>query len=249
MQPRKLRSERTDSIDVDVVEPLKNTRDSRLGTCVVSCENKLSREADGILVAHYVVTGLVLPRSDWQIPELRPVVLGQHAIDRLDWNRSSAGVEQELLHRGWPEFLRQVEPLALSSRASGGLSQITYPINESVRATLSNNGDVLPQRERVQLGRFLMAHSHLTLHIETDPEVWQLRAANGERLGFKETELYIGELYSLARSFGVKEILPKILRYMGDEVRDITQSTEEKDSLTKLASLIVKLKRKGMLSK
>lgn len=249
MQARNYRSERTNFYAVDVIEPLPKTRDIQLGTCVLSCENKLSRGAEGVLVAHYVATGLVFPKGDWQVPELRPLVVGQHAIGRLDWNRPSIGFERAVFETNWGDLLTQVQTIAMTSRSSGGLSQITYPISEMERAAVSIDGNVLPNREKVQLGRFSMARIHLNNHIDTDPDIWQHRLVNGEGLGFTEVELYIGELYSLARSFGVKEILPRIVELMGNEVRDFTQSTEEKDVLTKLASLVVKLKRKGIMSK
>ena len=250
MQPRKLHLERTQSYDPDLLMPLPETHHGEFGTCVLSAEAKASGgQNEIVVVGNYVVTGLVSSLGDRQFAKLRPLLIGQHALTRFNWR---GYVQEQLEHgqlveAGFVEGLTKVKELAQSSRAAGGLLQVSYPIDVGSRPLLSDDSTALPNREKVQLGRFLMANAHLTKHIETDPGIWALRQEAVSTIGFGELELYFCELYALARAFGVKEILPKIWATMREEVSELTQTTDEKESNTRLASLVVKLKRRGLL--
>lgn len=250
MQARKLHLEQPQSHDPDLLVPLLDTRHEDLGTCVLSAEAKaLGGQNEIVVVGNYVVTGLVSPLGGWQFGKLRPLLMGQHALTRFHWRDY---VHERLNHAdlvepGFVEGLTKVKGLAQSSRAAGGLLQVSYPIDVRSRPILSDNGTALPNREKVQLGRFTMANAHLTRHIETDPDIWELRQKAVSGMGFGELELYFCELYSLSRAFGVKEILPKIWTTMRDEVSEFTQTTDEGESNTRMASLVVKLKRRGLL--
>ena len=246
--PKYAESEQSNQV-ADYLRALERDDQDVLGAVVVSGHIKLRGMT---LVNQFFATGICPLGPDQlparSIPPLLPILTGRNAIGRVDLGVGLNQQEQVALTLDLNQALETLGPIARSSQILGGLSQVTYPVSEETMP-FSNSATISPlRRESIQSARFQMAWAHLSEHVERDTHLWSMREEAARKLGFSEIEYTVGELYSTARAFGVKEITPRIEQLI-PELLSHWSGSQGNDQRTKLSSLIVKLKRKGLISR
>ena len=231
----------------DYLLPLSMCHEPMLGSPVVSGHLKIR---DGSVFTQFFVTGICHVEVRRQpiallFPVL-PVANGQTVIGRLDNLDAPAQLHDELLVDLVRAAMETIGPLVQASQGSGGLGLSPYPIFEEI--TAKHYGPEVSQQKRaiVQQLRFNSACAHLSKHMEVDEELWIQRQTAARKMGLDEIEHSVGQIYSLARSFGVKEILPKIEALIPGPLAH-RLGTDDSNVTTKLTSMIVKLRRRGFM--
>lgn len=231
----------------DYLVPIANGPEPLLGSPVVSGHLKVR---NGSVFTRFFVTGICrvdfLREPSTRIFPLQPVMTGKTVIGTVNKHNPPAKTPNVLTEDLVRAALEPLERLAHASQENGGLGLSPYTFFDEITVEHRGAEPAINKRALAQQLRFEIACAHLVKHMEVDEEVWAHRQTASQKMGLSEIEHYVGEIYSLARLFGVKEILPKIealipgplSHWLGEDASNVN---------TKLASLIVKLRRRGLM--